>query len=446
MAGEFYVSNLVGDFDYQSYLDKLREVKMIPVQQLQSQEKLVSAKEKAIESIHSKLKAFLKTVEALSDEETYKTLEASVSDSDVASASITGEPVEGTYTVEVTQLARANTYKIGTVNPITDLDSPISKDGELKINYKKNGDGKTLVIDYGGKSLREIAEEINNSGDLKASIINVGTAENPDYQLMVSPVETGTENEITGIDDTLNPGDDSAGVFSEDSSKTYESVAAQDAKISVNGVEFTSSTNTFDSAIDGISISVKSTGTTTVSVDRDYGRIKSLIKSLLKEYNELHDEISKYTAKGQPLQGEFSLHTIENTLFNMITDNLGKFGIIDTEGTVENTKGHLTLKEDAFEDFVKKDEAKSVLKNLGELVNDFVQSYDINLSNVENTYRERINSIEKRVKFMTEMIDKEIESTRLRFAKLETYLSQMKSLQMRIENFAKSLSQNKNNG
>jgi len=446
MAGEFYISNLIGDFDYQSYLDKLKEIKMVPVQQLQSQEGLVSAKEKAIESIHSKLKAFLKTVEELSNDETYNTLKASVSDSNVASASITGNPVEGTYNVEVTQLARANTYKVGTVNPITDLDAPFSENGELKITYKKNGSTETLTINYNGKSLKEVANEINESGDLKASIINLGTAENPDYQLMISPVETGTENEITGIDDTLNPGDDSAGVFSEDSSKTYETVSAQDAKISVNGIEFTSPTNTFSSAIEGLSISVKSTGSLTVNVTRDYGKIKNLLKSLLKEYNDLHDTISKYTAKGQPLQGEFSLHTIENTLFNVITDNLGKFGLIDTEGTVENTKGHLMLKEGAFDAFVNGEDAKTILKNLGELINDFVQSYDVNLTSVENTYRERINSIEKRVRFMTDMINKEIESMRLKFAKLETYLSEMKSLQMRIESFAESLSlQNRKN-
>ncbi|SMO69033.1 flagellar hook-associated protein 2 [Balnearium lithotrophicum] len=445
MAGEFYISNLTGDFDYQSYLDKLKSIKMIPVQQLQSQEQLVSAKIKALSDIHSKLKAFLKTVESLSSEETYNILKASVSNSDVASASVTGNPVEGTYDVEVSQLARANTYKVGTVNSITNLDSPISKNGTLTISYKRNGTEKNFSIDYGGKTLREIAEEINNSGDLKASIINVGTNDNPDYQLMITSTETGIENEITGIDDNLNPGDDSDGVFSEDSSKTYETVSAQDAEISINGIQFSNPTNTFDSAINGISITAKETGTTTLTVDRDYSKIKSLVKDLLKEYNNLHDTISKYTAKGQPLQGEYSLHTIENTIFNMITNSLGKYGILDTEGTIENTKGHLTLKEDMFDDFMKRDNAKDILMNLGSSIDSYVQSYDVNLTNEENNYRNRINDIDNRVRFMTDMINKEIESMRIRFAKLQTYLSEMKSVQMRIQSFAASLSQSKEN-
>jgi fructose-1,6-bisphosphatase/inositol monophosphatase family enzyme len=41
--------------------------------------------------------------------------------------------------------------------------------------------------------------------------------------------------------------------------------------------------------------------------------------------------------------------------------------------------------------------------------------------------------------------NKEIESMRIRFAKLQTYLSEMKSVQMRIQSFAASLSQSKEN-
>ncbi len=442
MAGEFYISNLTGDFDYQSYLDKMREIKMIPVQQLNAQEQLASSKLKALSDIHSKLKAILKTVDNLSSDEIYKTLKATVSDSSIVSASVTGNPVEGSYSIDVSQLARANVYKVGTVTPITDLDSPISDSGTLTISYKKDGVETSFSIDYGGKTLREIAEEINSSGDLKASIINVGTTSNPDYQLMITPVKTGIDNGITGIDDSLNPGDDSAGVFSEDSSKTYETVSAQNAKISINGIEFESSTNTFDSAVDGISLTVKSVGTVTLQVERDFSKIKNTIKSLLKEYNELHDTISKYTSKGQPLQGEYSLHTIENTLFELITNKLGKFGIIDTEGTVENTKGHLILREDNFDTLVKNGDFKEILKGLGDSIASYLEGYDLSLTNEENNYRNRVHDIEDRVKFMTDMINKELESMRIRFAKLQTYLSEMKALQLRIENFSKSLYQN----
>ncbi|MDQ7055147.1 MAG: hypothetical protein Q9M89_01015 [Persephonella sp.] len=49
-------------------------------------------------------------------------------------------------------------------------------------------------------------DEINQSEDLQASIVNMGSSSSPDYQLIVMSKNTGVDNRITGIDDTSNPG------------------------------------------------------------------------------------------------------------------------------------------------------------------------------------------------------------------------------------------------
>jgi len=442
LAGEFYVSNLVGDFDYQAYLDKLREVKLIPVNQLKVQEQQISAKVKALSSIASVFSSVGKAASALSDEKIYETLKATVSNPEIASASVTGNPVEGSYSLEVSQLARANTYKVGTISSVSDPDEIISVSGSLEIKYLRNGKSKVISINYENKSLREIVEEINNSEDLRATLVNTGTVDSPDYQLVVTSAETGTGNKITGIDDTSNPGDDSSGFFSEDSSKTYESQSAQDAKIKINGVEFKSYTNDFDNKIDGLKITVKKTGTVNLKVENDYGQIKSKLKKLLEAYNKLHDTLGSLTSKGQPLQGEYSLHSLERTLFNLITNKLGKYGILDTEGSPETTKGHLILNENQLEEVISNPDFQKELKSVSEVIKDYVDSFEISLDNMRSRYQSRIRDIEERVDFMQDLIDKEIESMRLRFAKLETYLSEMKAIQMRIKGFASYLSQN----
>ncbi len=441
MAGEFYISGLSNTgFDYQSYLDQYKKLKMIPVTQLQADQTNLMAKQQAISAIHEKLNAFKEYLEALSNDNTYDTLKANVSNPDVVSVTVGEEAVEANYHVEVLQIAKENSYKVGTTNTITDVDQTISQSGTLTINYLKGGVSSSLSINYENKTLRQIMEEINSSEDLRASIINLGSASSPDYQLIISPVETGLDNRITGIDDSLNPGDDSAGVFSEDLSKTYETVSAQDAIVKVNGIEFQNPSNSFDSIISGISLTAKDTGSSDVEIVKDNSTVKSNIGNVLKAYNELIDTISSATGKGKALSGESSLHSISSAIFRIITDNLGKYGFIDTEGTAETTKGHLIIKDEAFETFMEREDAKDIVKNFASSLSSYIEIYDTNLGNQEQRYDERISNIDKRISYLTDMIDKEIERMRLKFAQLETYLSQMQSIQARIQNFIEGLS------
>jgi len=435
MAGEFYISGLASDFDYQAYLEQIRQLKMIPVQQLQEEEQILLAKREAISQLHSLLSNLLEKATALEDPEIYDALKVYSSDSSVVSASITGSPVEGSYEVEVEQLARANAYKVGTTETITDPNAKIEKDGSLIINYLENGEENSLEINYNGKSLKEIADEINESGRFKATVINVGTADSPDYQLLITSEKSGTSNAITGIDDTL----DSDGVFSEDEEDTYETISAQDARFFVDGVEFSSSVNDAIEVIDGLSLSLKGEGSATITVSKDYDRLKSALEDLLSAYNDLKNGLDALTAPGAPLNGEYSLYSITSYVFRQITDRLG--GIVEAVGTVEDTKGNLALNDEAFEEFVKNPENFDKIKSLADTLETYLNSYDLSLTSRENSISEQIYSLEERIQFMTEMINKEIESERLRFAQLETYLAEMQSLQSRIEAFTASLTQ-----
>ncbi len=441
MAGEFYISGLSNSgFDYQSYLDQYRQLKMIPINQLQADQANLMAKQQALSAIHEKISAFTPIIEDLENEDTYDSVKADVSNTDVLSVSVDSSAVEATYHVEVMQIAKENTYKVGTVNTITDIDQAISGNGTLTINYLKDGSSASLSINYENMSLKEIMEEINGSDDLRASIINLGTSSSPDYQLIISPVKTGVDNRITGIDDSLNPGDDSAGVFSEDSSKTYETESAQDAIVKINGIEIQNSSNSFENVISGVSLNVKQAGTSDVEIKKDNSNIKSKLESLFETYNDLIDTISSAAAKGKPLAGESSLYSISSGIFRIISDNLGKYGFIDTEGTAETTKGHLIIKEDAFKNFMEREDAKDIIKNFASILDSYVDTYDTDLGNQEKRYDERISYIDRRISTLTDLINKEIESMRLKFSQLEIYLSKMQSLQARIENFMKGLS------
>lgn len=441
MAGEFSITNVTGQgFDYQSYLEKYKELKLIPVNLMNQQIEDIKKKKEALNAIYDKLSALMSPSLDLTLETTYETKKASFSNPDVASATVSEDAVDGTYSITVNALATANKWKVGTVAPVTDIDQKFTQSGSLTINYLKDGSATSLVIDYNNKSLRQIMEEINQSEDLEATIINLGSSSSPDYQLIIKSKNTGTDNAITGIDDSLNPGDDTAGIFSEDSTKTYETVAAQNAEVVIDGVTFSNSSNTLSGVINGVTLTLKDTGTTELTISDDYSAVKGKIEDILNGYNQLKTIIRLATGKGQPLQGEASLNSIATSIFGIISSYLGKYGLLDTEGDVETTKGLLKLKEDAFNDFIKRDDAKSVLQDLGRALENYLNAYSDSLYITDQKYSEWISSIEERIQSMTESINREIENMRIRFARLNTYLAEMQSLQLRIENFAKGLS------
>lgn len=202
MAGEIYLSGLSNTgFDYQAILQKYQELKSVTIQKLQIDQQNLLQKQSAISQIEEKLKNFLNTISALQSSLTYQNKTAILSNPDIADITVTTDAIEGNYSLTVNSLAKASSWKLGTINQITDYNAIISTSGSLTINYLKGGSSTSLTIDYTNKSLKNIMDEINASADLQASIINLGTSSNPDYQLIITSKNTGTTNAITAIDD-----------------------------------------------------------------------------------------------------------------------------------------------------------------------------------------------------------------------------------------------------
>jgi len=140
---------------------------------LQADQTRLMAKQQALSSIREKLDAFKDPLSALMLDSTYETKKAVLSNPDVASVSVTDDALETSYNLQVNQLAQANSFKIGTVNTITDVNTQITSSGTLTINYLKDGSANSLSIDYTNKSLKDIMDQINQSSDLQASRLPV---------------------------------------------------------------------------------------------------------------------------------------------------------------------------------------------------------------------------------------------------------------------------------
>lgn len=178
-----------------------------------------------------------------------------------------------------------------------------------------DGSAEVAVAFEATDTLQDIADKINNAGGpARATIINDGTGSNP-YRLSFSATNSGTAGRFL-LDDgglglnlrTLDEGQDSRVFFGSNDPAT--------------AVLLTSSTNTLDSVIPGVSIDLKgvSEDPVSITVTRDNEKIISSVQAFITAYNAVADRIgflTRYDAETEtrgPLLGDTTLSNLRASL------------------------------------------------------------------------------------------------------------------------------------
>lgn len=153
---------------------------------------------------------------------------------------------------------------------------------------------------------------------VSAQLINTGSG----YNVVITG-ETGAANAFTLTSKDSN-GDPVVGVNFSTSLQT-----ATDARLKINGLAITRSSNTITDVIDGVTLDLFSntTGAARIDLNRDTTGIKDNIKGLVTAYNDfeetlkiLGDRDSKVEEFGGSLAGESLLQSIRSQVRTMITD------------------------------------------------------------------------------------------------------------------------------
>jgi flagellar hook-associated protein 2 len=199
MAGEFYISDIAGTFDYQTILDAYHQVQMQPVLMLQQQESTLDSKISAINEFQDLISNFYDAFDELTSTNILEQKVASSSGESVLSVKVT-DPLKaqvGSYDVTVKQLAKNDVWL--SLGGVTSPDSiPATAAGTLQISYA--GD-VIATVDYDTdpdtstpSTLQEIASAINSAQDkIIASVIYDGSQ----YRLLLSGKDTGETNIIS---------------------------------------------------------------------------------------------------------------------------------------------------------------------------------------------------------------------------------------------------------
>lgn len=334
--------------------------RLTPITQQQSS---FSARLTAFGTLKSSLEKFQTANTTLNDANLFKSTTA-VSNSTDLTVSTTAGAAAGTYKINVTELAQAQSIR--TTSEVSDTKAAQGDDSATRtLVIKQDGKEKPVEIKLTKEqtSLEGMRDAINNAnGGVSASIVKV---KDNDYQLVLTSSETGLSNKMSisvSGDEKLNQfisfnNPDVTG------NNVEQIVEAKDAELTVNGINIVRSSNTITDAPQGVTLNLtKKVSDVTVTVSKSNDKSTAAIKGWVDAYNSLVDTIgslTKYTAvdagaeaqstTNGALLGDGAVRTIQTGIRGQFSAgvNDGKFQTLTQMGiTQDATTGKLKIDDD----------------------------------------------------------------------------------------------------
>lgn len=340
------------NLDVNSIVSQLMALERKPIVLLQQQDARSLARLSAFGSLKGALAGFQTSARALDDPAKLRALGASVADGTLASASATGNAVEGSHALEVIQLAQQHKLRsepfpgaldaVGTGTLTFQFGTYDSGSSTFTLNADKAA--QTVTIASGQDTLAGIRDAVNAAaGDVSAAIINDGAGN----RLVFTSRDSGLANSlrltvIDGDGTNLNAAGLSRLAYDPAASagtgkNLTETAAAQDAVFKLDGITVTKAANEVGDALPGVVLSLMKTGgPTTLSVAKDRKGIQSAVQTLVNAYNSLHATLKSLagydagTKKGGPIQGDSAALTIESRIRSLVTGSVATGSALTT--------------------------------------------------------------------------------------------------------------------
>jgi flagellar hook-associated protein 2 len=272
------------NIDFNVVLNAIMQQESVPLQALQDKQTELQATSTTYGKLATNLDALRTASGGLSDSSTVTAYAATSSDTTALTVSTSSGATAGRYEVKVNELARAQVTVSSTFAPDTNT-TIVATGGSLTI-------GSEQVNISGPVTLQQFAAAINADSNSPASASIIAT-EPGKYRLVLTSKESGQANAFT-ISNQLTAGtiafaDADNNNISGDSASD-NAVTATDASLLINNIAVTSTTNTLDSAIPGVTLTLQQkdpTKTVVVSVDRDDQNLADRISAFVSAYNDL---------------------------------------------------------------------------------------------------------------------------------------------------------------
>lgn len=423
----FQIGGIVSGLDTNTLIEQLMALERRPVVQLEQRQLELERKAGAWRDVRTRLTNLLNRVGDLRSAATYTAMKVSSGDEGILTAAASARAVPATYEVEVVQLAKPQRYRSG---QHADIDAALNLEGTLLINEKE------IAIEA-GDSLTAVMKKINDAKvGVRAAIV--------DGHLILTG-EDGVSFELKDNQD----GEILTGLkLTEETGWKVE--AAQEAEIIVDGITIKRPTNTLQNVIPGVTLNLKGTGTTTVTIARDTARALAAVKGFIEQYNSAFDFIASqlaYNAETKTsgtLFGEVVLLQIQGRLRQLVASPveglpaelkmLSQLGITTGKiGAGVTATGKLELDEEKFLQALEANPegVANLLKAVGDKLHDeltaLTRSTTGIISGREKAVKDRIEDLKKQVERWELRLEKREEALVRQFTALEKALSQLQS-------------------
>ena len=417
----------------------------------------------AMGSLRLTMGAFQDSLASLQDTDLFNSRTANSSDNALFTASASNSADLSSYAVEVYEMAQAN--KIASSASFTSSDDTVGS-GTLTVGFKGEA-GFDILVDA-GDSLSDIRDAINSAGGnpgITASLLTVdagmGDGSTVTKFIMTSN-KTGDVGQINiAVDDDDNVDNDGTGLSQffydgnnllDPNNQFAEVETAQDARIKVDGYTAYSSTNSFSSVIDDVTITLKKGAddilnppSATLSISEDKSQATSAIETFVASYNELlivFNTLTDYdsaTGTSGLFTGDSSISSLEMGIRRVLNDSVdgasSDLNALSLIGVSTNRNGTISLDSEKLSDNINNrlsdmealfSSSDGVATQLDALLETHLQSggtFDTRKQSLDSTLRE-IDDQRADLNFRIDTIEQRYRS---QFAALDILVSQLNS-------------------
>lgn len=287
-----------------------------PLTQLESEQTTLQGQQSELDTLSSDFSSIQTALTSLSTAAQTNGFSAQLSDSTVASATVSEGALPGTYSLNVNSLgAQENTVSSDSLTKVTD---PSTGNIDASSSYTLTVEGQTYTITPNGSSLDALVQAVNQSGaSVQATVVNVGTSSSPDYRLSIQSTDFAP-----------------AGIQLSDGSNQLLTTVTPGSYVQyqVNGEPATPVNATSREAVisPGLSVSFLASGTTDITVAASTTAVSNAIGNFVTAYNNAVSELAKNRGQnGGALSGQSTVYDLQSQL-QQLTDYTGGSGSVNS--------------------------------------------------------------------------------------------------------------------
>lgn len=290
--------------DFGQVVSELAKVQRLPIDALNAKKKDLQTKLTDYGTLGNKLLALQSAANALRLPNSFDRTTTTVSDETKLTAQAGAGAATGSYTVQVTQLAKAHQITNSAAKAVSATTTSIVSGGSGTFTFKVGSGANQTVTLSDGATLDDLRSAINDLGaGVTASVINTGTVSTPAYRLTLTATATGAANAVTVVADSTSL--DLTNTSGTGGSSTLQ--AGQNAIVVIGEPDQTTisierESNVISDAIPDVTLTLKSKTVTTptpepvtVNITTDPDSVKTNIQTLATAYNDIVKFVNERT-------------------------------------------------------------------------------------------------------------------------------------------------------